>query len=92
MHTTKDLLRDRSGNKKDLESQRKISDEEAKQFMIEQDLHGFVETSALEGDSIEDVFHYLATKIGRNLKNGRVVPCRLSGISGSLMEGKYALE
>ena len=58
--------------------------------MIEQDLHGFVETSALEGESIEDVFHYLATKIGRKLKNGLVTPSRSSGIIGSLFDGKKA--
>lgn len=70
-----------------LETRREISDETAKRFMIEQDLHGFVETSALEGESIEDVFHYLATKIGRKLKNKQVAPGRTSGISGSLFDG-----
>jgi hypothetical protein len=75
------------GNKKDLESERSVNAEEAKQFMVDRNLHGFAEVSAREGESIEDIFNYIATKIGRMLKNGVVRVSRGHGIYGSLFEG-----
>ena len=76
-----------SGNKKDLESQRMVSDEEARRFILEENLHGYAEVSAFDRDCVEDVFHYLAGRISRMLDRKSINASRSSGISGSLFPG-----
>lgn len=49
------------GNKTDLIDQRKVSENEAEKFAIDNNLHYF-ETSALNKDGIKDLFQYCVTK------------------------------
>lgn len=57
------------GNKCDLEAQRDVTHEEAKQFAKENGLM-FVEASAKTGDRVEDAFLETARKIFQNIQEG----------------------
>jgi len=57
------------GNKSDLEAQRDVTYEEAKQFADENGLM-FVEASAKTGETVEDAFLETAKKIYQNIQDG----------------------
>lgn len=57
------------GNKSDLESQRDVTYEEAKQFADENGLM-FLETSAKSGEGIEEAFLNTARRIYANIQDG----------------------
>ena len=59
------------GNKSDLEEKRQVTQEEAKQFAEENDLV-FYETSALNGDNIEEIFVQSATDLVNKLEAGEL--------------------
>ena len=58
------------GNKSDLEKERKISKEKAKEFAKENDMI-FFETSALNGNGIENAFNKCVEIIDENIRNGK---------------------
>ncbi|CAH8632230.1 unnamed protein product [Dicrocoelium dendriticum] len=58
------------GNKADLEEQRDVSYEDAKQFAAEHDLM-FLECSAKSGANVDDVFIETARKIYQNVQGGK---------------------
>ena len=57
------------GNKNDLEDKRQVTTEEGKQFADENNLK-FYETSALNGNNIEEIFVQSATDLVTKLENG----------------------
>ena len=57
------------GNKNDLEDKRQVTTEEGKQFAEENNLK-FYETSALNGNNIEEIFVNSATDLVTKLENG----------------------
>ena len=57
------------GNKNDLEDKRQVTTEEGKQFADENNLK-FYETSALNGNNIEEIFVNSATDLVTKLENG----------------------
>ena len=57
------------GNKSDLEDKRQVTTEEGKQFADENNLK-FYETSALNGNNIEEIFVNSATDLVTKLENG----------------------
>jgi len=57
------------GNKCDLKEERKVSFLEASRFAQEQDIL-FLETSALTGENVQDVFHTLAQRILNKVEEG----------------------
>ncbi|KAI6661142.1 Ras-related protein Rab-14 [Oopsacas minuta] len=61
------------GNKTDLEAQREVTYEEAKQFADENGLL-FMETSAKSGEKVEDAFVDTARKIHQNILDGSIEP------------------
>ena len=68
------------GNKKDLESQREVSYQEASQFAKENDLV-FLECSAMSGENVDETFLKCARAIITNIENGEINPDRIgSGI------------
>ena len=59
------------GNKIDLENKREVSYEEGKNFAEEKDLL-FFETSAKEGNNIQEIFVQSATNILDKINNGEI--------------------
>ncbi len=59
------------GNKIDLENKREVSYEEGKNFAEENDLL-FFETSAKEGNNIQEIFVQSATNILDKINNGEI--------------------
>mmetsp|Transcript_107059 Transcript_107059/g.301263 ORF Transcript_107059/g.301263 Transcript_107059/m.301263 type:complete len:228 (+) Transcript_107059:66-749(+) len=57
------------GNKRDLTDQRKVSFQEANQYAKQQDIF-FLETSALTGENVQEVFHGLAHRIMQKVEEG----------------------
>lgn len=72
------------GNKSDLEAQRDVTYEEAKQFAEENELL-FIEASAKTGDNVEDAFLETAKKIYQNIQDGRLEFYRLFLFTLSLL-------
>ncbi|MFO7835936.1 MAG: Rab family GTPase [Candidatus Thorarchaeota archaeon] len=50
-------------NKVDLDDQRTISSEVAREYVIKKDLAGYLETSALTGQNVEEAFEMLAKNV-----------------------------
>ena len=68
------------GNKNDLEDKRQVTTEEGKKFAEENNL-SFYETSALNGNNIEEIFVQSATDLVTKLENGDFKDnCENSGI------------
>lgn len=68
------------GNKKDLESSREVSFQEATDFAKENDLM-FIETSALNGEGVDEAFVQCAHSILTCIESGQINPDRVgSGI------------
>lgn len=61
-NNNKDLIKVLLGNKKDLENERQVTKEEAETFSQINNLVYF-ETSAKDGNNIEDMFNYVAEKL-----------------------------
>jgi Ras-related protein Rab-14 len=59
------------GNKSDLESTREVTYEEAKKFADENGLL-FAETSAMNGQNVEEAFLETARKIYQSVQDGRL--------------------
>mmetsp|Transcript_69719 Transcript_69719/g.202134 ORF Transcript_69719/g.202134 Transcript_69719/m.202134 type:complete len:223 (+) Transcript_69719:88-756(+) len=83
------------GNKRDLKEERQVSFLEASRFAQEQDIL-FLETSALTGENVQDVFHTLAQRILNKVEEGICDPTesRLgtqgpSDFDRSLDDGKW---
>eukprot|EP00929_Paragymnodinium_shiwhaense_P124210 TRINITY_DN9929_c0_g1_i2.p1 TRINITY_DN9929_c0_g1~~TRINITY_DN9929_c0_g1_i2.p1 ORF type:complete len:242 (+),score=33.59 TRINITY_DN9929_c0_g1_i2:160-885(+) len=57
------------GNKRDLKEERQVSFVEASRFVQEQDIL-FLETSALTGENVNEVFHMLAQRILNKVEEG----------------------
>jgi Ras-related protein Rab-4B len=57
------------GNKRDLKEERQVSFLEASRFVQEQDIL-FLETSALTGENVQEVFHMLAQRILNKVEEG----------------------
>lgn len=57
------------GNKRDLKDERQVSFLEASRFAQEQDIL-FLETSALTGENVQEVFHTLAQRILNKVEEG----------------------
>merc|ERR1712032_79543 len=57
------------GNKRDLKEERQVSFLEATRFAQEQDIL-FLETSALTGENVQEVFHTLAQRILNKVEDG----------------------
>ena len=72
------------GNKSDLEAQRDVTYEEAKQFAEENELL-FIEASAKTGDNVEDAFLETAKKIYQNIQDGRLESYGLFSFTLSLL-------
>jgi len=75
------------GNKCDLEAQRDVTFEEAKQFAEENGLM-FVEASAKTGDGVEEAFLETARKIYQNIQDGSLdLNAAESGVQVILLRG-----
>ncbi len=75
------------GNKCDLEAQRDVTYEEAKQFADENGLT-FVETSAKTGEKVEEAFIETAKHIFRNIQDGSLdLNAAESGVQHKPMNG-----
>lgn len=61
------------GNKRDLKEERQVSFLEASRFSQEQDIL-FLETSALTGENVQEVFHTLAQRILSKVEEGSCDP------------------
>ena len=59
------------GNKSDLEEKRQVTEEEGKKFAEENNLV-FFETSALNGNNIEEIFVQSATNLIKKLESGEL--------------------
>jgi Ras-related protein Rab-4B len=70
------------GNKRDLKEQRQVSFLEASRFAQEQDIL-FLETSALTGDSVQEVFYTLAQRILNKVEEGNSAPETSDATPGS---------
>lgn len=57
------------GNKCDLESKRQVTTEEAQEFATENGIF-FMETSAVTGFNIDNLFLYVAKEVMENIENG----------------------
>jgi GTPase SAR1 family protein len=57
------------GNKCDLESKRQVTTEEAQEFATENGIF-FMETSAVTGFNIDNLFLYVAKELMENIENG----------------------
>eukprot|EP00747_Dinoflagellata_sp_TGD_P099887 gnl/TRDRNA2_/TRDRNA2_167881_c0_seq1.p1 gnl/TRDRNA2_/TRDRNA2_167881_c0~~gnl/TRDRNA2_/TRDRNA2_167881_c0_seq1.p1 ORF type:complete len:241 (+),score=43.31 gnl/TRDRNA2_/TRDRNA2_167881_c0_seq1:199-921(+) len=75
------------GNKRDLKEERQVSFLEASRFAQEQDVL-FLETSALTGENVQEVFHTLAQRILNKVEEGICEPtdCHMghSGVASSV--------
>ena len=58
------------GNKADLSQDRKVTTEEAKQWVRENDVSVCVESSAKSGDGVEDAFQRVAEEVFRKIRDG----------------------
>ncbi|KAI9138404.1 ras family-domain-containing protein [Paraphysoderma sedebokerense] len=68
------------GNKIDLQEEREVRQEEASQFALENDLM-FLETSALSGENVDEVFLKTARTILTRIETGQIDPEKMnSGI------------
>ena len=67
------------GNKSDLEDKRQVSQEEGKKYAEENNLV-FYETSALNGNNIEEIFVQSATELIRKLEAGEISNSKDTGI------------
>ena len=56
------------GNKVDLEEDREVSEEKGKIFAEENNLTGYIETSAKTGEGCDGIFELLAEKIMRQMQ------------------------
>eukprot|EP00056_Hartaetosiga_gracilis_P019607 m.15105 g.15105 ORF g.15105 m.15105 type:complete len:213 (-) comp7806_c0_seq2:152-790(-) len=79
------------GNKSDLEDKRDVTHEEAQQFADQNGLV-FLETSAKNGDNVEEAFTQAALKIFENIQNGSLdLNAAESGVQQKTAQGKVAL-
>ena len=67
------------GNKSDLEDKRQVSQEEGRSFAEENNLV-FYETSALNGNNIEEIFVQSATELIRKIEAGELSNTNDTGI------------
>ncbi|KAI7743133.1 hypothetical protein M8C21_010031 [Ambrosia artemisiifolia] len=74
------------GNKSDLDSQREVSTEDAKEFAEREGLF-FMETSALEATNVEPAFLTILTEIYRTVTKKSLVANEESEGSASLLKG-----
>lgn len=74
------------GNKSDLDSQREVSTEDAKEFAEREGLF-FMETSALEATNVEPAFVTILTEIYRTVSKKSLVANEEAEGSSSLLKG-----
>jgi len=77
------------GNKRDRKEDRQVSFLEASRFAQDQEIL-FLETSALTGENVQDVFHTLAQRILHKVKEGLCDPAAPPTTSVSEFDGRLA--
>lgn len=68
-HTNSNIILLLVGNKSDLVDEREVSYEEGETYAKENNLFAFLETSALNGENVDEIFRMTAFKVYENIRN-----------------------
>lgn len=78
------------GNKKDLASEREVSEEKAAKFAKDNGFLGYIEISALSGENVEQPFMELTHDVMNRIETGEINPDNTGGIKpGPKNKSKY---